>query len=288
MGQVAKPRTDPKARATPGSVPTLELSGPKLARAFEALAAGAEETGGVERYVDALKLKSTLFARTLGEGRAREIERADLRKLCAFMSTVRRRVGPWLEPETFPQLRERLAALLEGPTADTDARMEAFCAAFPTDRAHRWVRDLAAEALHHADPERYPLMTRWAWDAGTNTGVLREIWHAEDVDRITIEVPSRYETYLVLREELAQFLAGHGVYRDVIFFVDLLAAQVYAGYINEQGGSYLRADFANAEEPMMHLRRLLGLDGITADGRLRVKAADGTAIVADDEPPRLN
>ena len=48
--------------------------------------------------------------------------------------------------------------------------------------------------------------------------------------------------------------------------VDLLAAQVYAGYIHEQGGTYLRADFANAEEPMMHLRRLLGLDGITADG----------------------
>lgn len=270
------------------SVPRLELSGPKLARAFEALAAGAEETGGVERYVDALKLKSKLFARTLGEGRARSIGLAELRKLCAFMSTVRRRAGPWLEPETFPQLRERLAALLEGPTAETDARIEAFCAAFPGDRDHRWVRDLAAEVLHHADPERYPLMTRWAWDAGTNTGVLREIWHAEDVDRITIEVPSRYETYLALREELAQYLAGHGVYRDVIFFVDLLAAQVYADYINEQGGSYLRADFANAEEPMMHLRRLLGLDGITADGRLRVKAADGTAIVVDDDPPRLN
>ena len=56
------------------------------------------------------------------------------------------------------------------------------------------MRDLAAEALHHADPERYPLMTRWAWDADSNSGVLREIWHAEDVDRFTIEVPSRYET----------------------------------------------------------------------------------------------
>lgn len=272
----------------PGSDPRLELSGPKLARAFEALAAGAEDTGGVERYVDALKLKSAFFARALGEGRARTVELAELRKLCAFMSTVRRRVGPWLEPESSEHLRQHLAALLEGPTADTDARIEVFCAAFPGDRGHRWVRDLAAEVLHHADPERYPLMTRWAWDAGTNTGVLREIWHAEDVDRITIEVPSCYGTFIALREELAQYLAGHGVYRDVIFFVDLLAAQVYADYINEQGGSYLRADFANAEEPMMHLRRLLGLDGITADGRLRVKALDGTAVVVGDDPPRLN
>ena len=59
-------------------------------------------------------------------------------------------------------------------------------------------------------------------------------------------------------------------------------------YIQEQGGTYLRADFANAEEPMMHIRRLLGLDGITANGRLRVKAADGTAVVVDDDPPLLN
>jgi len=72
------------------------------------------------------------------------------------------------------------------------------------------------------------------------------------------------------------------VYRDVMFFVDLLAAQVYASYIHEQGGSYLRADFANAEEPMMHIRRLLGLDGVTAGGRLRVKAADGTAVMVED------
>jgi hypothetical protein len=102
-----------------------------------------------------------------------------------------------------------------------------------------------------------------------------------------IAVPDRYETFVVLREELAQFLAGNGVYRDVVFFVDLLAARVYASYIHEQGGSYLRADFSNAEEPMMHVRRLLGLDGVTGNGRTRLKAADGTAVVIDDLP-RLN
>ena len=266
-------------------LPRLELSGPKLANAFRALAAGAEDTGGVERYVDALKLKSRLFAETLGGGRARTVDLAQFRALCACMSTARRRVGPYVEPEAFEPVRERVAALLEGPASEADARIEAFCAAFPGDRAHRWVRDLAAEVLHQVEPERYPLMNRWVWDHRTNTGVLREIWHAEDVDRVAIEVPSRFETYLVLREEIAQFLAANGVYRDVLFFIDLLLAQVYAGYISEQGGSYLRADFANAEEPMMHVRRLLGLDAVTADGRLRVKAADGTAIVADE--PRL-
>ncbi|MEO5694778.1 MAG: hypothetical protein ABIQ72_16720 [Usitatibacter sp.] len=275
----------PLARYLPLERPRLELSGPKLARAFASLATGAEETGGVERYVDALKLKSALFETTLGEDRVQSVGLADFRKLCAWMSTVRRRVGPYLEPETFPALRSRVAALLEGPTALADVRIEEFCAGFPGDRAHRWVRDLAAELLHHTDPERYPLMARWVWDEQTNTGVLREIWHSDDIDRLTIEVPSRYETFIVLREELAQYLAANGVYRDVMFFVDLLAAQVYAAYIHEQGGSYLRADFANAEEPMMHIRRLLGLDGITENGRSRLKAADGTAVMVED--PKL-
>ena len=279
-------------RASPPQAPErprLELSGPKLASAFEALAVGAEETGGVERYVDALKLKSALFAETLGKGKGGDLQPGEFRALCSWMATVRRRIGPYVEPQAFERMRERLAALLDGAerTTTADGRLDAFCEGFPDDRGHRWVRDLAAEVLHNVDPERYPLMSRWLWDAQTNTGVLREIWHSEDIDRLTIEVPARYETFVVLREELAQFLAGHGVYRDVIFFVDLLAAQVYAGYINEQGGSYLRADFANAEEPMMHVRRLLGLDGVTRDGRMRVKATDGTAIVVD-ETKRLN
>jgi hypothetical protein len=272
------------APAAPAERPRLELSGPRLALAFQALAAGAEDTGGVERYVDALKLKSALFVQTLGEGRARTAGFAELRLVCAWMSTVRRRIGPHVEPQSFESMRDAIAALLEGAsrTADADASIDAFCARFPDDRGHRWVRDLAAEVLHFVDPERYPLMTRWMWDARANTGVIREIWHAEDVDHITIGVPARYETFLVLREELAQFLAGHGVYRDVVLFVDLLAAQVYATYIGEQGGSYLRADFTNAEEPMMHVRRLLGLDGIASNGRTRLKAADGTAVVIDD------
>lgn len=273
----------------PGSAPTrprLELSGPKLAGAFESLAALAEDTGGVERYVDALKLKGELFARTLGEGRAASVRLADFRALCALMSTVRRRIGPYVEPESFEALRLRVAALLEDveSTATADARIASFCAGFPGDRAHRWVRDLAAEVLHHVDPERYPLMTRWMWDAGANTGVIREIWHGEDVDNLSIGVPDGYETFVVLREELAQFLASHGIYRDVLFFADLLAARIYAGYIHEQGGTYLRADFANAEEPMLHVRRLLGLDGVAEDGRSRLKAADGTAVVIEDLP----
>jgi len=267
--------------------PRLELSGPKLARAFERLVSGCEEHGGVERYVEALKLKTQLFRDAL-DGTRRELTLQALRTLCAFMPTVRRRIGPYLAEHEFGILRARLGVLLEerDDTATTDARVADFCGGFPADRVHRWVRDLAAEILHNRDPERYPLMCRWVWDAGTNTGVLREIWHAADVDHTAIEVPDRYGTFVVLREELAQYLASNGVFRDVLYYVDLLCAQIYAGYISEQGGSYLRTDFSTPEDPVVHVQRLLGLDALDNRGRSRVKAADGEAIVT--EPARLN
>ena len=83
--------------------------------------------------------------------------------------------------------------------------------------------------------------------------------------------------FLALREELAQYLAANGVYRDVLFYVDVLCAQVYAEYIGERGGTYLRADVGSHEDPMLHARRILGLDGVSASGRTRLRAADGKA-----------
>jgi hypothetical protein len=261
--------------------PRLELSGPKLAAALETLVSKADEHGGVERFVEAVQLKSRMFRTALAEG---GLDFRTAKALCAHIATVRRRVGPYLEPGAFERLREAILRLLEGreDTTSTDRRIGDFCASFPDDREHRWVRDLAAEILHNVDPERYPLMTRWVWDARTNTGVIREIWHALDVDHSVIEVPDRYETFIVLREELSQYLTANGVYRDVMDYVDLLTAQVYANYICEQGGNYLRADFATPEDPTQHTIRLLGLDGVGPDGRTRLKAVDGEAFVVED------
>ena len=53
-------------------------------------------------------------------------------------------------------------------------------------------------------------------------------------------------------------------------------AQIYADYISEQGGSFLRTDFASEVDPLEFTRRMLGLDGIDPDsGRTRVKLANG-------------
>ena len=254
--------------------PRLELSGPKLKLAMESLVARAEEQGGVEAFVAGVKIKSALFRDALSS----ELEVKSFRVLCAPRPTVRRRIGRYAQEESFHEIHPRISGLLNGSN-NPDARISEFCAAFPEDRDHRWVRDLAAELLHYADPERYPLMARWVWDVRTNTGVLREIWHDENVDHIRIEVPDGYDTFLTLREELAQYLAANGVYRDVLFYVDVLCAQVYAEYIGERGGTYLRADFATPEDPMLHTRRILGLDGVSNEGKTRLKAPDGRAEV---------
>jgi hypothetical protein len=273
--------------------PHLELSGPRLRLALENLVERAEELGGVESYVDALKFKSRVFREVLrpaGNEATITLSLEQFRPLCAFMPTVRRRILPWLDEPRFSSLREGIGGLLvpSNDTANTDQRLRLFAEQFPQDDAHRWVRDLGAELLHNVDPERFPLMTRWIWDAGTNTGVLREIWFGENVDHRTIPAGDDYETFLVLREELSQFLADNGVFRDVLHFVDLLCAQVYAGYICEQGGSYLRADFSAPEDPMQHTRRLLGLDGVrVGDVRMNSKTIDGEAIAERAPPPAL-
>ncbi len=263
-------------RPVPDDRPALHLSGPRLRQALESLIAGSEGQGGVERYVEALKLKSASFQQAFAGGAA-GLDPAALHGLCALMPSVRRRIGRYLEGSRFAALRAAVGALLDGlaDTTTADDRIAAFERAFPRDRAHRWVRDLAAELLHNIDPERYPAMQRWVWDAGTNTGVLREIWWGDNVDHMMIDVPDSYGTFIRLREELSGFLTDNGVFRDVLYYVDLVAAHIYAGYIGEQGGHYLRTDFATPEDPMLHTRRMLGLDGVGT--RAGPGAVEGTA-----------
>jgi len=261
--------------------PVLDL-GPAIRAGFQAMVNGSEELGGIERYVDAVRLKSAVFQQALVENDVAELDLETFKGLCTFMSTVRRRIGAWLNEDAFVEMRAGIVELFDD-AEHIENRINRFCDRFPNDKKHRWVKDLAAELLHNADPERVPLMNRWVWDAKSNTGVIREIWYGENVDHITIPVADGYGTYVMLREELSQFLSENGIFRDVLFYVDVLCAQIYAQYICEQGGSYLRADFTAPEDPMQHTRRLLGLDGVQpGDGRTRLKAINGEAFVLDD------
>lgn len=243
---------------------------------------GSEELGGIERYIDAVKLKSAMFRQALVENDVAELDLETFKGLCTFMATVRRRISEWLNEESFAEMHVGIVELF-ADDEHIDVRVGRFCDRFPNDKKHRWVRDLAVELLHNADPERVPMMNRWVWDVKANTGVIREIWHGDDVDHMTIDVADNYGTYVMLREELSQFLSDNGFFRDVLFYVDVLCAQIYAQYICEQGGSYLRVDFSAPEDPMQHTRRLLGLDGVQpGNGRTRLKSIDGVAFVLDD------
>jgi hypothetical protein len=277
-----------KAKTPAPARPVLDLSGPRLRAAFENLVDSAENSGGVERYVGSLALKASLFEEILGKGRVGELNETEFYDLAAFITPVRRRIGAWVGTNGFPALHARLKALLDGwsDLATADERMNEFVAAFPQDRDHRWVRDLAAEVLHFTASDRYPLMTRWMWDARVNTGVLREIWHGDGADAGKIAVGDDFATFAMLREELEGFLTGNGVFRNLPFYVDLLCAHVYAAYINDRGGQYLRGDFCGQgkEDSMAHTRRLLGLDAVdTESGRTRLKLIDGEAYVLGEQ-----
>jgi hypothetical protein len=277
-----------KQTAPAAPKPVLHLSGPHLRRAFEHLVDSAEDSGGVERYVGALALKASLFEEVFGKGRVGELTETEFLDLASFITPARRKIGAWLGQNGFASLHSRLKALLDGwsDTSTADTRMMAFAGGFPPDREHRWVRDLGAEVLHFTAPDRYPLMTRWMWDARVNTGVLREIWHSDGVDAGNIRVEDNFATLQTLREELEGFLADNGVFRDMPFYVDLLCAHIYAGYINDKGGQYLRGDFCGQakEDSMAHTRRLLGLDAVdTETGRTRLKLIDGEAHVLGEQ-----
>ena len=191
--------------------PVLDLSGDILRVTLQMVVNGSEDQGGIERYIDAVKLKSTMFRQALIENDIAELDLETFKGLCTFMATVRRRVGKWLNEDSFVEMRAAIVELFDG-AEHVENRIGRFCDRFPKDKKHRWVRDLATELLHNADPERVPLMNRWVWDAKANTGVIREIWHGDNVDHITIPVPDGYGTYIMLREELSQFLSDNGIF----------------------------------------------------------------------------
>ncbi|MBS0232239.1 MAG: hypothetical protein JSR99_02000 [Proteobacteria bacterium] len=264
--------------------PTLELSGEKLRLAVEALIHACDDIGGVERFAAAVRLKSEVFQERLAAGAVERLELSAFEELVPLMATVRTRVGALVEQQGWTNVRNALIDLLADANVPNtgDRRIAQFCKRFPGGKETRFVRDFAAEVLHNVYPELYPLMTRWTWDAKVNTGVLREIWYGDNVDHILIDVPDNQETFICLREELSQFLADNGIFRDMLWYVDLLCAQVYGDYINAQGGAYLRSDFSSAPDPLEQTRRILGLDRVgrtVARGKLLDAVAEPSATI---------
>ena len=96
----------PLQTRSPGELerPRLDLSGPILTQAFETLIQGTEAQGGIEYWTDALKLKSRMFQQALGQGHPADLPLETFKGLCAFMASVRRRIGPYLEQPSYDKM----------------------------------------------------------------------------------------------------------------------------------------------------------------------------------------
>ncbi|MCX7891175.1 MAG: hypothetical protein N2544_02240, partial [Burkholderiales bacterium] len=127
-------------------------------------------------------------------------------------------------------------------------------------RLARAAHDFAAECLHFRDPLRYPLMTRWMWDPATASGALREFVKNPD-HQTRLPLDARPETFEGARQWLAGEVEGQGIYRDIPFWVDLVAAGAYTHYFRSMTGGVLGSDFQRTGGPEEQVKKLLGIDG---------------------------
>lgn len=241
-----------------------------------------ETEGGIEPLLQALGAKQRRFTEVLAAEAMDGLGIEDLEGLLEQVFTARRRLYPLLEALGGVRVAAAVNGLLfgEGQVGD---RIRLFAEAMPVaageDREarrlaakqRRAATDFAAELLHFRDPVKYPLMTRWVWDRSTMTGALREFLRGADHLR---EIPFDMspELYEGARKWLAERIAERGIYRDVPFWIDLVLAQAYVGYLRSVAEGNLGGDFGRGVSPLEQLRKLLGVDQPVA-GRSRVKRA---------------
>jgi len=273
-------------RIAPAVLP-LPLDTALFRHHFEGLLDMMERTGGADAHLAALSAKRRhveWFFSELASGAAGE---GALESVLAMMFTARRRLFPALCGLGTDSVIGALGDLREGRT-DPSAALQAFVDRMPgaadsnrqsirqSAKLRRAAWDFAAELLHFSDPEGMPLMTRWVWDQGTQSGALREFIRGNDSLR---EVPFTNDPGLFegARHWLNEQLRGEGVYRDLPLWVDLVLAQAYLGYFRSMTEGSLGADFGRGVPPHEQLRRLLGIDAEPGTRHERVKKTFGSA-----------
>ena len=247
---------------------------------FAKLLENAAQDGGIEGYLAALGAKQHAYA-ALIERSGGGLTLDDFESLLDLVFTARRRVFPALGALGAAQMTARVSELLWG-NAPLAQRMQGFVDAMPgaagmdrdSIRAAAKVRraawDFAAELVHFGDPEKYPLMSRWVWDQGTQSGALREFIRGSD-GAMEIPVANSPESFEGARKWLAERIGEEGVYRDVHFWIDLVQAQAYTTYFRSVTEGGLGADFGRGTPAHEQVKKLLGIDAPRADGRRRVK-----------------
>lgn len=269
----------------------VELDPAAFKRHFDALQAATARDGGMESYLAALDAKRELFvtARTSAQSAAPGLD--ETIRLLAMVFTARRKLYPALETLGEERVSSLMTTLWFG-SEPAGVRLQQFVDAMPgavsSDRAsvkaaaklRRAAWDFAAEALHYAGADLYPLMSRWVWDQATQSGALREFIRGGEAMR---EVPFSNDPgiFEAARRWLAEQLAAQGVYRDEALWIDLVQAQAYLVYFRSMTEGSLGADFGRGVPPDEQLKRLLGIDaepGARTDRVRRPAAATHTGI----------
>lgn len=276
--ETAVPQRDELIR--PAALPVV-LDADRFRHHHATLLAAAQADGGVEVYLAALNAKHRLFAEALAPEALARLDTEGIETLLDTVFLARRRLFPALAGMGRDAVVGSIEALLHGPGALT-ARLAAFVAAVPVPEAdsraarktaarlRRAAHDFAADLLHFHDPERYPLLAHWVWDAATLSGALREfVRGSETQDPAGLD--DTPETIEAVRAWLTGQIEALGVYRDQHFWVDLLKAAAYSNYFRAMTGGVLGSDFTRGSGPEEEITKLLGIDPAPPSGRSRVK-----------------
>lgn len=248
---------------------------------FTRMLATVEEDGGIEAYLAGLGAKHRAYAELLERSRVARLTLADIELLLDRVFTARRRIFPALEALGAGRATGLVSTLLFG-NAPLPERMQGFVDAMPgaagpgrenlraATKVRRAAWDFAAEVLHFSDPVKYPLMSRWVWDQGAQSGALREFIRGGDAAG---EIPfnNTPELFEGGRRWLAERIAEQGIYRDIHFWIDLVLAAAYTTYFRSVTEGSLGADFGRGAPAREQLKRLLGIDTPRSEGHSRVK-----------------
>lgn len=189
--------------------------------------------------------------------------REDLEFLLGNVFATRRHVDDIIEMTGPDQLNEAIATLIDEdvPVAQ---RFEDFCGTVEgADGAV--IQSLAAELLHHMDPEAYSLWARWMWNPGSMTGVV-PLMTMNDVE---LSGDSAGETYGLLIDavgNLQEAKSDLGFNPDVVsgpHGTDVAMATLHAVYSYLVLGMRMTREFTEAiPDHPEYVRRLLGTTDI--------------------------
>lgn len=206
-----------------------------------------------------LDAKAAGFRALLGEpGRARALDRSDLRRVLRSIFATRRRADAILDSVGPERFGAAVDDLIHGPGLVTE-RFLAFDAVMVDHPEPGF--DLPSELLHFTAPDRWWLWTRWMWDPRAGTGSLPLVT-TEDFD---LDAPDRGEGYVRVGEAMAFVnetgkAVGFTNLGSGLFGADVFLACVYAVYMYTVLRLRMTQEFNRIVPELPDLvRRLLGV-----------------------------